>query len=113
MAYLFDFDGAGWYAITNQDQRAGFAMRWDASVFRYLWLWQEFANTKGFPWWGRTYTMALEPWTSYPTLGLPEAIQRQSQITLQPGQTLATRLTATAYSDLAHVKGVHDDGTVF
>ena len=113
MAYLTDFDGPGWYALTNRDQGAGFAMRWDSHVFRYLWLWQEFAYAKGFPWWGRTYTMALEPWTSYPTLGLPEAIQRGTQLTLQVGQTLATRLTATVYAGMARVVGVRDDGTVF
>lgn len=113
MAYLFDFDGAGWYSITNRDQGMGFAMRWDTSVFRYLWLWQEFAYAKGFPWWGRTYTMALEPWTSYPTSGLGEAIKRGTQLILKPGHTLSTRLTATAYTGLADVKGVRDDGTVF
>ena len=43
MAYLTDFDGPAWYAITNRDQGAGFAMRWDGDLFRYLWLWQEFA----------------------------------------------------------------------
>ena len=59
MAYLTDFDGPAWYAITNHDQQAGFAMRWDGDLFRYLWLWQEFAYARGFPWWGRTYTMAL------------------------------------------------------
>ena len=113
MAYLTNFDGAGWYALTNRDQGAGFAMRWDAQVFRYLWLWQEFAYAKGFPWWGRTYTIALEPWTGYPTLGLQEAIQRHTQVILQPGQTLTTRLSATAYAGLTHVAGVRDDGTVF
>ncbi|MCC7447879.1 MAG: DUF4432 family protein [Anaerolineae bacterium] len=113
MAYLTDFNGAAWYAITNRDQRAGFAMRWDGDLFRYLWLWQEFAHATGYPWWGRVYTMALEPWTSYPTLGLPEAIRRGTQLTLQAGQTVTTRLTATAYAGVAQVSGVHEDGAVF
>jgi len=113
MAYLTDFDGAAWYAISNRDQQAGFAMRWDGGLFRYLWLWQEFAHATGYPWWGRVYTMALEPWTSYPTLGLPEAIKRGTQLTLQPGQTVTTRLTAAAYAGVAQVNGVREDGTVF
>jgi hypothetical protein len=113
MAYLTDFGDAAWYAITNRDPQAGFAMRWDGGLFRYLWLWQEFANATGYPWWGRVYTMALEPWTSYPTLGLPEAIKRGTQLTLQPGQTVTTRLTAAAYAGIAQVSGVREDGTVF
>ena len=113
IAYLTDFDGAAWYAITNRDQHAGFAMRWDSEVFRYLWLWQEFAYAKDYPWWGRTYTMALEPWTSYPTLGLPEAVGRGTQLVLQPAQSVSTHLTASAYAGVAQVNGVNEDGTVF
>jgi Domain of unknown function (DUF4432) len=112
MAYLTDFDGPAWYALTNPSQRAGFALRWDSSVFRYLWLWQEFGATGGYPWWRRTHTMALERWTSYPTLGLPTAIERGTQLTLQPGQTIITRLVATAFSGVNRVGAVEADGAV-
>ncbi len=112
LAYLTDFDGPAWYAITNVARRVGFAMRWDGALFRYLWLWQELGGATGFPWWGRAYAVALEPWTSYPTLGLPEAVARGAQLVLQPGQAVATRLTATIYSGIAEVTGVDEDGTV-
>lgn len=112
ISYLTDFDGPAWYALTNVARGNGFAMRWDGALFRYLWLWQELGSGTGFPWWGRTYTVALEPWTSYPTLGLPEAVARGAQLTLRPGQAVATRLTATAYSGVAGMAGVAEDGTV-
>lgn len=112
MSYLSDFDGPAWYALTSQHQQAGFALRWDSAVFRYLWLWQEFGAASGYPWWRRTYTMALEPWTSYPTQGLPTAVERGTQLTLQPGQTIATQLVATAFSGFDRVVGVEADGTV-
>lgn len=112
MAYLTDFDGPAWYAITNVEQRMGFAMRWDANVFRYLWLWQELSSGIGFPWWGRTHAVALEPWTSYPTLGLPEAVARGTQLTLEPNQSLSTRLLAVAYEGLKRVTAIHEDGSV-
>jgi galactose mutarotase-like enzyme len=111
MCYLTDFDGPAWYAITAPSG-AGFAMRWDGALFRYVWLWQELDRAGGFPWWGRAHTVALEPWTSYPTLGLPEAVRRGTQLTLQPGQTVTTRLTATAFHGLGAVTGVAEDGTV-
>ncbi|MBA3947631.1 MAG: DUF4432 family protein [Herpetosiphonaceae bacterium] len=112
MAYLSDFDGPAWYAITNVQQQVGFAMRWDGDLFRYLWLWQELSGATGYPWWGRSYAVALEPWTSYPTLGLAEAVRRNTQLTLQPGQTITTRLAATAYQGLQAIAYVDEDGTV-
>ena len=86
MCYLSDFDGDAWYAIASRDH--GFAMRWDAEVFKYLWLWQEFTPTGGYPWWKRVYTVALEPWTSFPTLGLPEAVRRGTQLVLPAGASV-------------------------
>ena len=112
MAYLTDFDGPAWYAITNTEKQCGFALRWDGSLFRYLWLWQELGSGSGYPWWKRAYAVALEPWTSYPTSGLTEAVRRGTQLTLQPGETITTHLTATAYSDTPAVAGVAEDGTV-
>lgn len=111
MVYLTDFNGPAWYAITNPVQRTGFAMRWDQNLFRYLWLWQELRAGTGYPWWGRTHAVALEPWTSYPTLGLPTAIQRGTQLIMQPGQTMMTRLVATVFAGITRVAGVESDGT--
>ncbi len=112
MCYLTEFDGPAWYAIGSPALGAGFAMRWDGALFRYLWLWQELGRAGGFPWWGRAHAVALEPWTSYPTLGLAEAVRRGTQLTLQPGQTVVTHLLATAYQGSGQVTGVTEDGTV-
>ena len=111
MAYLSAFDGDAWYAITSRDQ--GFAMRWDGDLFRYLWLWQEFGAGSGFPWWKRVHTVALEPWTSYPTLGLPEAVRRGTQLVVPAGATIETSLVAAAFvPGGGAVTGVDRDGGV-
>jgi galactose mutarotase-like enzyme len=112
MCYLTEFDGPAWYAIGSPTHGAGFAMRWDGDLFRYLWLWQELGQARGYPWWGRTHTVALEPWTSYPTLGLAEAVRRGTQLTLGVGETVSTRLVASAYQGRGPVTGVDEDGTV-
>ncbi len=112
MAYLTDFDGPAWYAIMNRDQGAGFAMRWEGEVFRYLWLWQEFAYAGGYPWWGRTYTMALEPWTSYPTNGLAQAVENGTALLLQPNETVETRLCAVAFDGIESVSKITAAGEV-
>lgn len=112
MAYLSDFDQAAWYAVTNPLTHVGVAVRWDNAVFRYLWLWQEFGSGRGYPWWGRAYALALEPWTSMPTKGLPEAVARGTQLVLESGQIVTTRLTATAYEAIATITTIDADGTI-
>ena len=88
-------------------------MCWDADLFRWLWLWQELATGTGSPWWGRVYTVALEPWTSYPTLGLAEAVRRGTQLVVPPNGTVETSLVAVAFADDGRpVTGVEPDGTV-
>ncbi|GAA5211979.1 hypothetical protein [Microbacterium kyungheense] len=43
--------GGGWDAV----------LRWDPALFPQLHVWQEHRFTPGFPWWGATSTIALEP----------------------------------------------------
>jgi hypothetical protein len=112
MSYLTDLH-AGWYAITNRVRRVGFGIAFDPNVFRYVWYWQQMGNVaKGFPWWGRTHTAALEPWTSYPTNGLEEAIANGTAMQLDPGESISTSLVAVAYTGLERVKAVKSDGQV-
>jgi hypothetical protein len=112
MAYLSGFD-EGWYAITNPARQVGFALLFDPQVFRYVWYWQQLGDVaQGYPWWGRVHTAALEPWTSYPTNGLPEAIANGSALRLPPGGELATRICAVAYRGSERVARLAPDGTV-
>jgi hypothetical protein len=109
--YLRDFE-SGWIAITNRNRGVGFGLAWDAEVFRYVWLWQAFGGGLGFPWYGRTYNIGLEPWTSYPCVGLAEAVQRGTAARLAGGQSLETWLTAVAYTGLETVAHIGSDGIV-
>jgi hypothetical protein len=112
MAYLAELT-AGWYAVTNQARSVGFGLNFDKDLFRYVWLWQQLGDVAtGFPWWGRTHVVALEPWTSYPTGGLNEAIANGTAVPLGPGAQLDTSLCAVAYAGLARVSGVSADGEV-
>jgi hypothetical protein len=102
----------GWYGITSGRRRVGFGLRWDAAVFPYLWYWQVWGGDRGYPWWGRHYNCALEPWTSWPDAGLNEAIANGSARTLQGGERLETRLLAVAYDGRDGISGIGEDGTV-
>ena len=112
MAYLTEIN-AGWYAITNPVRKVGFGISFDASLYRYVWYWQQLGDVaQGYPWWARTHTAALEPWTSYPTNGLNEAIANGTALELQPGQKIQTKLCAVAYEGLEQVSLVTTDGKV-
>lgn len=112
MAYLLDLTD-GWYAVTSLARGVGFGLRFDHTVFRSVWYWQQLGGVaQDYPWWGRTHTAALEPWTSWPTNGLLESVANGSALCLEPGERLATELVATAYSGLTSVAHIASDGTV-
>lgn len=102
---------AGWYAVTNRARRVGFGMVWSLDVFNTLWYWQEFNGLTGYPLYGRTYTMALEPWTT-PQMNVEEARGAGTHRTLAPGASLATQLRAVAFADVERVKRIELDGNV-
>lgn len=112
MAYLTDLDD-GWYAITNPARKVGFGIRFDASVFRYIWYWQQMGDiASGYPWWKRTHTQALEPWSSYPSDGLNKAIANGTALVLGPGQHLETKLVAVAFDGSPGVSNITPDGDI-
>ncbi len=101
----------GWYAITDQKAEVGFGMAWDNSLFKYLWMWQVYGGHNDYPWYGRTYNCALEPFTSYPPAGITTAIKNGSALVMKPAEVIDTDLVAVAFGDCT-VKRVARDGTV-
>lgn len=112
MAYITELT-EGWYAITNQHEKVGFGVSFDHTLYKYIWYWQQLGNVGGgYPWWSRLHTVALEPWTSYPTGGLSEAIANNTAVLLEPGQTLSTSMCAVAYTGEGRVASVSPTGSV-
>jgi hypothetical protein len=110
MFYLKNLKG-NWYGLTNTKRKVGFGMAWDLKTFPYIWYWQVYKGGLGTPFFGRSYNCALEPFSSIPS-GLANAYKRGTHMTLKPGQSRKTWLTAAAYSGLARVKKVTRDGSV-
>jgi len=84
------------YTITNPEQKIGFSVSWDAQIFKCLWLWQERNASQDFPWWGKCYTVALEPWTSKYTNEPDKAIQKGEWLSIKAGEVISTSLSAGA-----------------
>jgi hypothetical protein len=97
LCYLQGFDRNAYYAIQSKAMNLGFALRWDGSLFKELWLWQERNATQDFPWWGDCYTVALEPWTSKWTSDPLNAIEKNEWLKIPARESISTRFTAQAF----------------
>jgi hypothetical protein len=109
--YLKDFSD-GWIAVHHTKREIGFGLAWDSNVFQYMWIWQAFGGGIKYPWYGRTYCLGLEPWTSYPFSGLQIAIENRTACQLAPGASLDTWLTAVLFKNGSDVNYISRDGTV-
>lgn len=101
----------GWYGLTNPALRLGVGMAWDKDLFRYLWMWQVYGGHDDYPWYGRTYNCALEPFTSYPPAGIKNAIDNGTARLMQPREEIETDLAMVVYEAEA-IEGIERDGTV-
>lgn len=110
MAYITEM-AEGWYAVTNKEQGVGFGLSFPADVFKYLWFWRSFGGY-GYPWYGRTYNVGLEPCTSYDNGGLEQAIQNGTARRFEAGETVSVSIKAVAYTGAGEVTRVARDGTV-
>ncbi|WP_431913567.1 DUF4432 family protein [Nonomuraea jabiensis] len=90
IVYLTGFD-EGWYEISGD---IGMRVEWDATLLPYLWMWQELGASTDYPWWGRAYTLGLEPFSSMPTDGLAAAVDNGTALVLGPHETKVLRLRA-------------------
>lgn len=91
----------GWYTLTDERTKVGIGMAWDHKLFKYLWMWQVYGGHHDYPWYGRTYNCALEPFSSYPPAGVANAIKNGTALVLKPHETIETKLVAVAFEGKA------------
>lgn len=95
----------GWCAITDLDEQIGFGLAFDRSVLNTVWVFGAYGGWRGL------HTTLLEPCTGYP-YQLDKAISQRTCAHLPAGETLATDLVATIYTDRTEVTGISRDGEV-
>ena len=102
---------SGWYGLTNERQQLGFGMAWDLNVFPCLWMWQVYGGHNDYPWYGRTYNCALEPFAGWPPAGIANAIKNGTARIMKGGEAIETELVAVAYEGPG-ITAITRDGSV-
>jgi len=108
---LFSGFEEAWCAVRNPFQQLAAGLVWERSIFPFLWCWQLYGGRTGYPYYGRAYTLALEPFTS-PILPLTQCIEEGQAPVLRGGHTLASRLEAGIFEVASGIKRLDFDGSI-
>ena len=101
----------GWYAVTNTAQTVGFGMAWPLQVFPALWFWQAYGGAYVPPWYGRNYSIALEPFSTQ-QLNVVDSVADGSAHVLRPDESIEAQFVAVAYAGIKGVERIRQDGEV-
>ena len=81
-------------------------------AWHYMWAWQVYGGAWDYPFYGRTYVLALEPFSS-PAGSLTDNIERGTCHTLPAGGSMEMNLRAGFFAGAqSPVRGVKSDGAV-
>jgi galactose mutarotase-like enzyme len=101
----------GWCALRNPRQQLAVGLVWERPVFPFLWCWQMYGGRWGYPYYGRSFALALEPFTC-PILSLPEAVKNGFAHALQAGATLTSRMEAGVFEVASKISRITFEGSV-
>ena len=90
----------------------GIGYVFDPKVFRYLYLWMVYGGGDNYPWYSNTYSLAVEPWSSYPGLGLLECIKNSTALKISPGEVKSAWLKTVVYEKENDVEKIDNTGSV-
>lgn len=63
MEYLINNLESGEFELINFNKGLGIRLNWDVKLFPNLWVWGMYGGHEKYPWFGRAYTMGVEPWS--------------------------------------------------
>lgn len=98
-----------WFSITDIKKRLGIGFVFDKDIFKYLYLWLVYGGSNNYPWFSNTYSLAIEPWSSYPGLGLLEAIKNKTNLKILPGKIINSWLKVIVFERNKEVKNISND----
>ncbi|MBM3700206.1 MAG: DUF4432 family protein [Actinobacteria bacterium] len=102
-----------WFSITNLEEKTGIGFVFDLSVFKYLYYWLVYGGSDNYPWYSDTYSLAIEPWSSYPGLGLIECIKNKTSLKINPGEIKSSWLKVVVFERSTDVNKIDNEAIVY
>jgi hypothetical protein len=100
MIFLTGFEpDATWYDVTPASGGPTCRVAWDGETMPVLWYWQEFGRGGGYPWFGRVYTVGLEPNSGIPPASGKGQTDFEEPLSLEPGAIRAFWLELSVRED--------------
>lgn len=99
MVYLISVDAGRYELVSPRPEVPRFRLEWDARVLPHLWIWQEYGASKAHPWNGQAYVLGMEPFSSYPSNGLPAAVENGTAMEIQPRSEISLKWTAQVHGE--------------
>ncbi len=111
MAYLSELS-EGWYALHNEEMNLSVGVGWELEDYPYIWLWQEFRGSFGYPFYGRCYVMGVEPCSTPTGNGLAESVEGGFAKSLTPGESKRTKYSMVFFEGNKEISGITSGGEV-
>ncbi len=98
-----------WYAIRNSLVGLTVGVSWDLNVLPSLWYWLN-NGAVDYPWWGRSYSLGLEPSSSVTELGIQEYMGKGNALKLREGGSMRLGLRYAVADGSGRVSRVDSEG---
>lgn len=109
-AFIFRLEDLeeGWYGVTDLKKGIGFGMIWDKNIYKNLWFWAVYKGCNYYPWYGKTYNLAIEPWSSRVD-DFNEALITDDFIEIKPDEVIVSKYSAIIYESKKAIKGFDEN----
>lgn len=111
MLFIGEFTD-GWISVTNRERKVGIAYLFDPDHYKSMWFWQMYGGGLGYPWYGRAYTMALEPFTGVPDPFAADITDVAGTLRIGAHQTVSSRLRVLLYKGIKGVGRISPEGNI-
>lgn len=102
----------GWASLINRRLGLGFGLAWDRDVFPYVWFWGVFNGSLDYPFYGRTYNLGIEPFSSLPGALTGEPPGAGTALHLRAGESISLKVRAIVFHAQGPIQGLTLDGEV-
>ena len=84
--------------VVSHNKGLGMRMQWDPEIFRFIWIWGLYHGLEEYPWYGRSYVLGVEPWSSMPA-NYTVAKENDTLLHLAAGESIKTKFVAEIFEE--------------